>query len=168
MGHFWGERQRTGLALHADVLCTGTCDHNAILAPSLTSHPWVAVTRNISCCSVRWDCHSRRGNSTLTFSCSSWWTIPASSSCPHLHRMQVSAWPGGQGVLGQRGSLVQCLCQVSDVVRRQNQNIQLGQLGVRWDWGQSRLRTEEGAFKSVDGDVQQSLIEGKQLGLALE
>ncbi len=64
------------------------------------------------------------------------------SSClkSYFNRMQVSTWPGGQGVLRQRPSLVQGLCQVSDVVRSQDQNVQLGQLGVWWNGGQSRLR----------------------------
>lgn len=61
----------------------------------------------------------------------------------HLNRMQISPQLGGQGVLSLRPSLVQCLRQESYVVSSQNQNVQLGQFGVRWDWGQSRLWTED-------------------------
>lgn len=58
--------------------------------------------------------------------------------------MQVSPRPGGGGALGQRRSLFQRLGQVSDVVRRQDQDVQLGQLGVWWDGGQSGLREQDG------------------------
>lgn len=52
---------------------------------------------------------------------------------PDLNRMQVSTWPGGQSVLSHGSTLIQRLCQVCYVVSGQNQYIQLGELGVRWD-----------------------------------